>query len=137
MGAKVLVDRFVKEELFNAETDPKQEIIVSVAHPALLRRWTRVRQWLAEDQEFLRMRDRLDANLKLWLSRDGRSDDLLGPGFGIADAETLLRHFRMALSTRLRSTTLKKILAKDGRSDMEYRFVGGWRWFGRSGGSRW
>jgi hypothetical protein len=112
VGAKGFVDCFIKEELFSAETDPKQEIIVSIAHEALVRRWTRVRLWLAEDQGFLRMRDRLDANLKLWLSRDGRCEDLLGPEFGIADAETLLRHFRTALN-KTQIDYIKKILAKN------------------------
>ncbi len=111
-GAKGLVDCFIKEELFSAETGPKQEIIVSIAHEALLRRWTRVRLWLAEDQGFLRMRDRLDANLKLWLSRDCRCEDLLGPEFGIADAETLLRHFRSALN-KTQIDYIQKILAKN------------------------
>src|SRR5271166_6481414 len=112
LGAKSFVDCFVKEDLFSAQTDPKQEIIVSIAHEALVRRWTRVRLWLAEDQGFLRMRDRLDANLKLWLSRDRRCEDLLGPVFGIADAETLLRHFRSALN-KTQIDYIKKILAKN------------------------
>jgi ketosteroid isomerase-like protein len=110
-GAKGLVDRFIKEELFSAETDTKQEIIVSIAHEVLLKRWRRARLWLAEDQGFLRMRDRLDANLKLWLSRDRRCNDLLGPEFGIADAETLLRHFRSALN-KTQIDYIQKILAK-------------------------
>jgi energy-coupling factor transporter ATP-binding protein EcfA2 len=112
VGAKGFVDRFIKEELFSAETDPKQEIIVSIAHEALPRRWTRVRSWLAEDQGFLRMRDRLDANLKLWLSRDRRCEDLLGPAFGIGDAETLIRHFRSALN-KAQIDYIQKILAKN------------------------
>ena len=111
-AAKGLVDCFIKEELFSAETGPKQEIIVSIAHEALLRRWTRVRLWLAENQGFLRMADRLDANLKLWLSRDCLCEDLLGPEFGIADAETLLRHFRWALN-KTEIDYIQKILTKN------------------------
>jgi hypothetical protein len=98
MGAKILVDRLLKEGLFNAEPDPKQEIFISVAHPALLRRWPRVQQWLAEDQEFLRMRDRLDGCLKLWLNRGRQSHHLLRPGSGLADGETLIDHFHFSLS---------------------------------------
>ena len=98
MGAKILVDRLLKEGLFNAEPDPKQEIFISVAHPALLRRWPRVQQWLAEDQEFLRMRDRLDGCLKLWLNRGRQNHHLLRPGSGLADGETLINHFHFSLS---------------------------------------
>jgi hypothetical protein len=113
-GAKGLVDSFVKEELFSAETGLKKEIAISISQEVLVRRWTRARLWLAEDQGFLRMRDRLDANVKLWLSRDGQCEDLLGPQFGIADAETLLRHFRAALS-RTQIDYIQKMLAKKRR----------------------
>jgi hypothetical protein len=43
------------------------------------------------------MRDRLDASLKLWLSRGHRSNDLLDRGIGLAEAETLLRDFGSSL----------------------------------------
>jgi hypothetical protein len=121
-GAKGLVDRFIKEELFSAETNTKQEIIVGIAHEVLLKRWRRARLWLAEDQGFLRMRDRLDANLKLWLNRDRRCADLLGPEFGIADAETLLRHFRSALN-KTEIDYIQKILAKRKHGRIRNIFV--------------
>jgi len=98
MGAKSLVDCLVQGGLFSVETDPKQEVFISVAHPALLRRWPRVQLWLAEDQEFLRMRDRLDGCLKLWLNGGRRTRHLLGPGSGLADGETLVNHFHFSLS---------------------------------------
>ena len=62
---------------------------MSVAHEALLREWQRVREWLKENREFLRMRDRLDSSLKLWLSRGKQTDDLLGPGLHLAEGEKL------------------------------------------------
>jgi AAA ATPase domain len=97
-GAKDLVDSMVKEGLLISETDFRQLEVVSVAHPALLRKWPRVREWLIEDQEFLRMRDRLDGCLKLWLKRGRRRRELLTPGLGLADGETLLNHFHSSLS---------------------------------------
>gem|GEM_PF-3664126 len=98
MGAKSLVDCLVKEGLFNLESDSKQEVFISVAHPALLQRWPRVKLWLAEDQEFLRMRDRLDGCLKLWLNQGRQNHHLLRPGSGLADGETLIDHFHFSLS---------------------------------------
>jgi conflict system STAND superfamily ATPase len=97
-GAKDLVDSMVKEGLLISETDVRQQEVVSVAHPALFRKWPRVREWLIEDQEFLRMRDRLDGCLKLWLKRGRRRRELLTPGLGLADGETLLNHFHSSLS---------------------------------------
>ncbi|HXM27211.1 MAG TPA: ATP-binding protein, partial [Chthoniobacterales bacterium] len=99
-GAKGLVDRLIKEGLLSADADPKQELLISVPQEALLRRWPGVWQWLSEDRHFFQMRDRLDASLKLWLSRNRQSDDLLDRGIGLAEAETLLRDFRSSLSER-------------------------------------
>ena len=79
-GAKGFVDLFVEKRLLVADTDPQGEVTVRVAHEALLREWQRVKEWLTENREFLRMRDRLDSSLKLWLSRGKQKDDLLEPG---------------------------------------------------------
>ena len=80
IGAKGFVDLFVEKRLLVADTDPQGEVTVCVAHEALLREWQRVKEWLTENREFLRMRDRLDSSLKLWLSRGKQKDDLLEPG---------------------------------------------------------
>ncbi|HET9378219.1 MAG TPA: hypothetical protein VFO40_24845, partial [Chthoniobacterales bacterium] len=98
VGAIGLVDRLIKEGLLRADADPKQGLLISFPQEAVLRRWPGVSQWLSENQHFFQMRDRLDASLKLWLSRDRHSDDLLGPGIGLVEAETLLRDFRSSLN---------------------------------------
>jgi hypothetical protein len=113
-GAKGLVDRFIKEGLLSATTYPEQEVIVSITHDTLIRRWPRVWRLLAEDLEFLRMRDRLDARQKLWLIRYRCTDDLLRPGTGLAEAETLLRDFRSSLSEN-QIDYIQKSLAKQRR----------------------
>jgi hypothetical protein len=113
-GAKGLVDRLIQEGLLSADADPKQELLISVPQEALLRRWPGVWQWLSGDRNFFQMRDRLDASLKLWLSRDCKSDDLLDPGIGLAEAETLLRHFGSSLTER-QIEYIQKSLAKQKR----------------------
>jgi WD40 repeat protein/serine/threonine protein kinase len=97
-GAKGFVDLFVEKRLLVAATDPQGEVTVSVVHEALLREWQRVREWLKENREFLRMRDRLDLSLKLWLSRGKHTDDLLEPGLHLAEGEKLLQDFGPSLS---------------------------------------
>jgi tetratricopeptide (TPR) repeat protein len=97
-GAIGFVDLFIAKRLFIADTDPHGEVNVSVAHEALLREWQRVREWLAENRDFLRMRDRLDSSLKLWLSREKQKDDLLGQGLPLAEGEKLLKDFEPSLS---------------------------------------
>jgi uncharacterized protein len=97
-GAKGFVDLFIEKRLLVAGTDPQGEVTVSVAHEALLREWQRVKEWLKENREFLRMRDRLDSSLRLWLSRGKQRDDLLGPGLPLAEGEKLVKEFGSSLS---------------------------------------
>ena len=97
-GAKGFVDLFIEKRLLVADTDPQGEVTVSVVHEALLREWQRVREWLKENREFLRMRDRLDSSLKLWLSRGKQRDDLLEPGLHLAEGEKLIKDFGPSLS---------------------------------------
>jgi hypothetical protein len=92
------ISEMVAEGLFNAEPDHRQDLVVQVAHPALLRNWPRFREWLIGEQEFIRMRDRVDGCLKLWLKGGRQTHDLLTPGLGLADGETLLNHFHSSLS---------------------------------------
>jgi energy-coupling factor transporter ATP-binding protein EcfA2 len=114
-GAKSLVDGMVREGLFRAQTDYQQEVSIELAHPALLSKWPRVRAWLSEDKKFLRMRDRVDGCLKLWLKGGRQKQDLLSPDFGLADGEFLLNHFRSSLSGA-QIEYIQKSLAKRKRS---------------------
>ena len=97
-GAKGFVDLFIEKRLLVADTDPHGEVTVSVAHEALLREWQRARDWLIENREFLRMRERVDSSLKLWLSRGKQKDDLLGPGLPLMEGEKLVKDFGPSLS---------------------------------------
>src|SRR5271166_2034289 len=97
-GGKGLVDLFIEKRLLVADTDSQGEVTVSVAHEALLREWQRVKEWLAKNREFLRMRDRLDSCLKLWVSRGKQRDDLLEPGLHLAEGEKLVKDFGPSLS---------------------------------------
>src|ERR1700732_3789942 len=95
---KGFVDLFIEKRLLVADADPQGEVTVSVAHEALLREGRRVKEWLTENREFLRMRDRLDLSLKLWLSRGKQNDDLLEPGLHLAEGEKLVKDFGPSLS---------------------------------------
>src|SRR5215472_14966705 len=74
-------DPKIKEGFFHAEkTGPNAGVLVTITQECLLRNWPRVRQLLKEDLGLLRVRDRLEANFKLWLSRGRRGRDLLHAG---------------------------------------------------------
>jgi tetratricopeptide (TPR) repeat protein len=96
-GAQGFIDLFVKNRLLMADTDASGNVVISVAHEALLRHWTRVREWLAVNREFLRMRDRLDANLQIWKGRGRQKADLLQRGLPLAEGEKLLSDFAASL----------------------------------------
>jgi WD40 repeat protein len=97
-SAQGFVDLFIEKRLLISDIDPHGEVTVTVAHEALLREWQRIKDWLLENREFLRMRDRLDSSLKLWLSRGQQKDDLLGPGLPLAEGEQLVKDFELSLS---------------------------------------
>ena len=98
VGAQGFVDQLIKNRLLVADADPNGEVVISIAHEALLRHWDRVKEWLTTNREFLRRRDRLDASLKLWQSRGKQKADLLAAGLALAEAETLVRDFRSSLN---------------------------------------
>ena len=97
-GCKGFVDLFVEKRLLVADTGPQGEVDVRVAHEALLREWQRVKQWLIENRDFLRIRNRVDLSLKLWLSRGKQKDDLLEAGLHLAEGEMLINDFGSSLS---------------------------------------
>jgi WD40 repeat protein/serine/threonine protein kinase len=120
-GAKGFVDSFVEKRLLVADADAQGEVSVSVAHEALLREWQRVKEWLAQNREFLRMRGRLDSSMKLWLSRGKQKDDLLGPGLPLAEGEKLVKDFGPSLSREQTDYILESIAERKRRKQAEVR----------------
>jgi len=126
-GAQGFVDLFIEKRLLIAGADPRGEVTVSVAHEALLREWQRVREWLTENREFLRMRSRLDSSLKLWLSRGQQKDDLLGPGLPLAEGEKLAKDFGTSLnqeqSDYVRASVAERNRRKLAQARMRYALM--------------
>jgi hypothetical protein len=120
-GAEGFVDLFVEKRLFVADSDPQGQKTVSVAHEALLREWRRVKEWLTENREFLRMRDRLDSSLKIWLSRGKQKDDLLGPGLPLAEGEMLAKDYGPSLSREETDYVHANIAAQKRRKQIQDR----------------
>jgi WD40 repeat protein/serine/threonine protein kinase len=98
-GTKGFVDLFIEKRLLVADTDPQGEVTVSVTHEALLREWQRIKDWLAENCEFLRMRDRLDSSMRQWKLMERHRDYLLPVGLPLAEAEKLISEFEDSLNS--------------------------------------
>jgi TPR repeat protein len=87
---RALVDAFVAARLFVADRDDRGHAVVSIAHEALLQSWPRLREWLADNRELLRVRGRVALAASLWAEKGRRGDLLLAEGKPLEDALPLL-----------------------------------------------
>lgn len=69
-----------------------------VAHEAILRRWPRVTEWIAEHQQALQLRSRLRLQVARWQAEGRATEYLLPKGKQLADALALLGHSEFAIS---------------------------------------
>ena len=76
-----VLERFVDARLLLADDDT-----VQIAHEALLRAWPRLRGWVEEDREGLRVRQQLATSAALW-AEHGRDPQLLHRGALLAAAQ--------------------------------------------------
>jgi hypothetical protein len=92
---------------------------VEVAHEALIRGWQRLRGWVDQDREFLRTRERIAAQAKLWENEGRPPDRLLPPGRPLAEGEDVLTKRREDLGTRLIAFIETSIGAEKARQEVE------------------
>ena len=88
--ARTMVRAFVDARLFAAEMGDDEEIIVDVAHEALLDHWPRVLEWATVNQEILQAHRRLGTATRNWLESGRSRDLLLQRGRPIAEARMLM-----------------------------------------------
>src|SRR5262245_42372625 len=70
-----------------------------VAHEAVLRRWEKLREWIAQEREFLIWRSGLEAARRAWQSTsDGSRNEALVMGAALVQAESWLAKRRGDLS---------------------------------------
>jgi hypothetical protein len=100
-ASRVLVATLIRERLLTSSAQPGGPAIVTVAHEALFRVWSRAVAWLKRNREFLRIRARVDERLNQWrasapeTSGDGAPPEgdpsfLLQPGRELNDARDQL-----------------------------------------------
>lgn len=96
--ARGLVRAFVDARLFSAELDSEGEPRITVTHEALLTHWPRIGEWIAENRDLIRIRERIRTARERWLSEDKRDDLLLPRGKTLEDARELVRGVGIELS---------------------------------------
>jgi tetratricopeptide (TPR) repeat protein len=85
-----LVETFVDARLFVTELSDDGSAVVTVAHEALLWHWPRVQEWVAQNRENIRIRDRISIAAERWAGDNKPADLLLPAGKPLGEAETLL-----------------------------------------------
>ncbi len=81
-----VVGRFTEARLLVIDTDTNNRETLALAHEALIRSWSRFRQWIAEDQLQLIIRQRLSEAATRW-DQAGHDDSYLYRGAMLAGIE--------------------------------------------------
>ncbi|HEY4368345.1 MAG TPA: tetratricopeptide repeat protein [Steroidobacteraceae bacterium] len=90
--SRALVDTFVENRLFVTELADDGSAVVTVTHEALLWHWPRVKDWVAQNRENLRIRGRIAVAAQRWEAESRPTDLLLPSGKRLVEAESLLEH---------------------------------------------
>jgi DNA-binding SARP family transcriptional activator len=89
-AADAVIERYGEARLLSFDREQAtREPTVEIAHEALMRRWPRLRSWLDEDRDQLRVLRHLDAAAAEW-DGSGRQDAELYRGARLETAEVLL-----------------------------------------------
>jgi eukaryotic-like serine/threonine-protein kinase len=90
-GAQRFVDAFLNPEarLFVIDRTDDGRVVVSATHEALLTRWDRLRIWLEENRENLRMRAQVSADARRWRDSGRNPDYLYTGGLPLAKAREI------------------------------------------------
>lgn len=88
--ARTMIRAFVDARLFSAELNHDEEVIVDVAHEALLDHWPRVLDWARVNQETLQAHHRIATATRNWVEAGRSRDLLLQRGRPVSEARMLL-----------------------------------------------
>ncbi len=114
-GSRSLVDAFVAARLFVADRGDDGRAVVSIAHEALLHSWPRLRSFVEENRELLRVRGRVATAAALWREKGKPRDLLLAEGKPLEEALPLAQTPGIALSEAERALILASETQARGR----------------------
>ncbi len=97
-GAEEVVKSFVKASLLLSDVDAQGTSVVSLAHEALLSSWPRLQEWLQQNYEFLKVRERVATAAQRWSDEHGAEAYLLAEGKPFVEAKELLNRHPETLS---------------------------------------
>ena len=114
-----LLQRFVDARLLVADRDEAGQDTLEVAHEALLRAWPRLRGWLEEDQDNLRLRETVRRAAEEWNQRGRGADWLDHRGSRLEAVEALLREPRFVLKDETERAYLQACIEQRRREQEE------------------
>ena len=98
--APAVIDRYLNNRLLVSDHHPvTREPTIEVAHEALLREWPRLREWIDEDRDTIRMRRLITQTATEW-NDAGRDESILYRGPRLAAAEDVARRMPLAAPER-------------------------------------
>jgi tetratricopeptide (TPR) repeat protein len=89
-AARQLLNAFIEARLFVTELDDDGQASVMVTHEALLWHWPRVKEWIEQNRENLRIHSRVNAAAERWIRENRNPDLLLPPGKPLEEGQGLL-----------------------------------------------
>lgn len=92
-----VVERLIESRLLTMSSDPRGARMVDVAHEALIRGWPRLRGWIEEEREPLRIHRGITEATRDWQARN-RDAELLYRGVRLAEANELRRKSYISLN---------------------------------------
>jgi WD40 repeat protein/serine/threonine protein kinase/DNA-binding XRE family transcriptional regulator len=112
---RVVIDAYAAARLLTLDYDPRShEATVEVAHEALIRSWPRLRGWLTENREALRVRHQVERATGEWASA-GRDESYLASGTRLEQFAGLADDPLIALSAEERAYIVASLAARDER----------------------
>jgi WD40 repeat protein len=97
---------------------PKRVDVVDVAHEALIRHWTLLRQWLDDSRENIRQQRRIEADAKDWVENN-RADEELLRGRKLRDADDFYKLLQQHPERVSLNTDAKEFVEKSIQRERE------------------
>ena len=115
-----VLERFVQARLLIARGEAGERVL-EVAHEALFSAWDRLRTWLDEDRERLRLRERLRQAAMEWIEQDRNPGLLVHRGTRLAETEELLAMPRFRLTDAERAYLAACLAEREAAREGERR----------------
>ena len=119
-GMEEVIEVFSQSRLLTLDRDPlTRGPTAEIAHEALIREWGRLREWLRESREALRIQRRLMAAAGEWM-QSGRDAGFLATGARLTQFEALAGDGELALTQDEREYVTQSVKAREAAEQAEH-----------------